>query len=121
MFKLLINGISENSEDGRTTEIKNPARNSELVGEIAYGGVEDAKKAIDAAYKALPSWSETPPRSRSGVLLRAADLVESSEKLIAETLTREQGKPLQESLGETRLTVSVLRYYAGLAPAISGR
>lgn len=121
MFKLLIDGVPVDSQDGKVEEIRNPARHSESVGEISYGGVEDAKRAVDAAYSALPKWSETPPRLRAGVLLKAADLVESSENLISETLTREQGKPLPESLGETRLSVSVLRYYAGLAPAISGR
>ena len=36
-------------------------------------------------------------------------------------LTREQGKTYPESLNEARLTASVFKYYAGLAPTISGR
>lgn len=85
------------------------------------GSVEDAKRAVDSAYFALKSWSETTPRARSHILLKAADLITQSESQIAETLTREQGKTYPESLNEVRLTASVFRYYAGLAPTISGR
>lgn len=121
MYKLLIDGEEVESEERKTVAIRNPARFTERVAEVSLGGIEDAKKAVDSAYSALHKWSETPSRTRALVLLKAADLVAASESQIAETLTREQGKPLSESLGEVRLSVAVLRYYAGLAPNIFGR
>ena len=121
IYKLLIGGEGIDSASGATAQIHNPARTSEVVGEIAQGSIEDAKKAIDAAYDTFRKWSETTPRARSQLLFKAADLLTQSEAEIAELLTREQGKTYPESLNEARLTASVFKYYAGLAPTISGR
>ena len=121
MYKLLIDGKPVDSEKGTTVQIKNPARYGETVAEVAMGSVEDARRAVDSAYTAFKNWSETTPRARAQILLKAADLIAQSEAAIAETLTHEQGKTYPESLNEVRLTSSVFRYYAGLAPTISGR
>lgn len=121
MYKLLIDGKPENSDKGEIAQIKNPASFGETVAEVAVGTAEDARRAVDSAYSAFRRWSETTPRERSLILLKAADLIAQSEAIIAETLTREQGKTYPESLNEVRLASSVFRYYAGLAPTISGR
>ena len=117
----MINGESVSSESGATVEIRNPARTQESVGEISQGSISDVKRAIDAAYSAYQKWGSTTPRARSTILFKASDLFAASEQRLAEVLTREQGKTLSESLNEVRLTAAVFRYYAGLAPAISGR
>ena len=121
LSELLIDGKRAPSNDGRTAKIYNPANTSEVVSEVSMGSVEDAKRAIDSSYDALSKWSEVTPRARSLVLFKAASLLENSENEIANTLTREQGKPFLEALNEIRLSASVLRYYGGLAPTISGR
>ena len=121
MYKLLIDGKPENSDKGEIAQIKNPANFGETVSEVVIGTAEDARRAVDSAYSAFGRWSETTPKERSLILLKAADLIAHSEANIAETLTREQGKTYPESLNEVRLTSSVFRYYAGLAPTVSGR
>jgi betaine-aldehyde dehydrogenase len=121
LSKLLIDGEAVESESAETSEIRNPANYNEVVDMVSVGSVEDAKRAVDAAYHALKKWSRETPQVRSRVLFKAADALESSETSIAETLTREQGKTLPESLNEVRLSVSMFRYYAGLAPTMSGR
>src|SRR5579872_5134065 len=121
LYRLIIDGEEVASASGATSEIHNPARTKEVVGNVSVGSIEDAKKAIDAAYDAYGKWSETTPRSRSQILFRAAELLSQSEAEIAGLLTQEQGKTYPESLNEVRLTASVFKYYAGLAPTISGR
>jgi acyl-CoA reductase-like NAD-dependent aldehyde dehydrogenase len=119
--KLLIDGKEIDSATGEVGHIKNPADVREIVADFSMGSIDDVKNAIDAAYTSFEKWSETTPRVRSQILFRAADLISQSEEQIAELLTREQGKTYPESLNEVRLTASVFRYYAGLAPTISGR
>ena len=121
MFKLLIDGQQVESLTKEVATIRNPAHLGSVVGEVSVGGIEDAKRAIDSAYEAIRLWSETTPRARGLLLLKVADALISQENQIAETLTKEQGKTLPESLNEVRLSASVFRYYAGLAPTISGR
>jgi len=119
--KLLIDGKETDSANGEVGHIRNPADIRETVADFSMGSIDDVKSAIDAAYISFNKWSETTPRARSQILFRAADLISQSEAQIAGLLTREQGKTYPESLNEVRLTVSVFRYYAGLAPTISGR
>ncbi len=78
LYKLLIDGREVDSASGAITQIHNPARTGELVGEIFQGSTEDAKKAIDAAYDAFRKWSETTPRARSQLLFKAAELLAQS-------------------------------------------
>jgi acyl-CoA reductase-like NAD-dependent aldehyde dehydrogenase len=121
MYELLIGGSKVGADSGKTLQVVNPADTKEKVGEVALGSVEDAKRAVDASFEALKKWGGTPPGERSRVLYHAAEMIGQKENEIAEALTREQGKPLAESLGEVRYASTVFRYYAGLAPAISGR
>lgn len=109
------------SVSGQSSAILNPADTRERVGDVALGTVEDAKRAVDSAWDAMKKWSEMPPRDRGRVLYKAADTIAQKEDEIAQVLTREQGKPLPEALGEIRYAQVVLRYYAGMAPMISGR
>ena len=121
MQKLLIDGEFIESEEGKVSEIRNPANFTQTVDQVFTGTKDDVKKAIDSASLAFRKWSETPARTRAQVLAKAADLLTSSETEIAELLTREQGKPLPEALNELRLSAVMLRYYAGLAPLIPER
>ncbi len=112
MYKLFINGENVDSASGATYQIRNPAT-SELVDTIAKGNVDDAKKAIDAAEDALEKWSDSAPTEAPGVLSKAAQLVRTNEQELATLLTKEQGKTLQESLGEIRFFAKTLEYYSG--------
>ena len=55
-------------------EVTNPADGS-LVGHIGWGTAEDAALAADAAASAFPDWAAMPPRQRSDILLKTADLI----------------------------------------------
>lgn len=118
---MLIAGELVDSEQKERAQIHNPANWNEIVGEVAVGTKEDAKRAVDVAHDALRKWSHVAPQVRAKILLKAAELLDLSGERIAELLTREQGKTLAESLNEVKLSVSVFRYYAGLASMISGR
>ena len=112
MYKLFINGENVDSASGATYQIRNPAT-SELVDTVAKGNVDDAKKAIDAAEDALEKWSDSAPTQAPGVLSKAAQLIRTDEQELATLLTKEQGKTLQESLGEIRFFAKTLEYYSG--------
>jgi betaine-aldehyde dehydrogenase len=99
----------------------NPAT-GEAVGFFDDADETSVRGAIAAASTAFyhTEWS-TSPRLRASILLKFASLIEDSRLDIAELLTAEHGKPLGQSLVEVDLSVSELRYYAGLARNIFGR
>lgn len=117
----LIGGQWSPSSSGATFAVKNPAQPSQNLGDFQLSAREDAKKAIDAAQAAFPSWRNTPGPQRGKILYRAAEIVESRLEEFARTLTAEEGKTLADSTGEVRRTIDLFRFYAGQGSRLDGR
>jgi acyl-CoA reductase-like NAD-dependent aldehyde dehydrogenase len=119
MAKMFIAGESVDSVAGQTTEVRNPA-NGEVVDTVPKGNAEDARRAIDAASAAFDAWAHTSAEERANMLFKSAELVEADRKPLSELLTREQGKPLQESATELEHFLHGLHFVAGLASKVRG-
>jgi len=80
------------SGSGATVEAVDPAR-GEPFAEIAWGDRKDARRAVDAADRALPGWLATPLWERADACIRIAEELEARSDEIADVLCRELGKP----------------------------
>jgi succinate-semialdehyde dehydrogenase/glutarate-semialdehyde dehydrogenase len=76
--------------------------------------------AIDAAARAFPAWKRRPGPERGRFLAQLAHRMLADERRLAERCTRENGKPLKESLAEVRYAASFLSWFAGEAERIYG-
>src|SRR5262249_49015293 len=94
--RMYIDGKWREADNRRTLGVINPAT-EEVIEEIAYGGREEARRALEAAHKAMPSWMKLTAWDRAKILKKTADLMRERCETIARTLTLEQGKPLAES------------------------
>lgn len=119
MAKMFIGGESADSVSSATYEVRNPAT-GEVVDTAPKGTAEDARRAINAAAEAFDLWSHTSAEERAKILFKSAELVESERANLAEMLTREQGKPLQEASTEIEHFLHGLEFYAGLASKVRG-
>jgi len=117
MAKFFVAGEYQDSESKQATEVRNPAT-GEVVDTVPKGTVNDVRRAIDAAAGALKKWSEMAPAKRGAILLAACRLVLEQEKELATLLTREQGKPIRESIMEIRRFVHTLDHYGGMAKSL---
>ncbi len=117
MAKLFIAGEFVDSESRQTTEVKNPAT-GEVIDTVPRGTVNDVRRAIDVAAGALKKWSQLAPSKRGSILLTAGRLILEQEKELATLLTKEQGKPLRESILEIRRFVHTLDHYGGMAKSL---
>src|SRR5216683_2134141 len=97
--RLFIDGQWVDAQDGRTLGVINPAT-EEVICEIAYGGRKDARRALEAAARAMPAWMKLTAWDRGKILKKTADLMRERLESIARTLTMEQGKPLAEAKAE---------------------
>ena len=109
--KLFIDGAWIEAVSGSRAEIRDPAT-GDLVGTSAIAARADVDRAVTAAAKALPAWAATHADDRARVLHRASDLIAQRAPVIADTLTREQGKPVPDSMKEIMFGVEVIRFYA---------
>jgi succinate-semialdehyde dehydrogenase/glutarate-semialdehyde dehydrogenase len=76
--------------------------------------------AVAAAGRAFPGWKRRPGPERGKLLAQLAARMLSAEKRLAELCTRENGKPLKESLAEVRYAASFLTWFAGEAERTYG-
>jgi acyl-CoA reductase-like NAD-dependent aldehyde dehydrogenase len=67
----------------------------ELIGTVPEGSREDVQRAIAAANEAWSGWSTLSAFERAAAMIRIAQIIEERRENLAETLTLDQGKPLQ--------------------------
>ncbi|MDI6525680.1 NAD-dependent succinate-semialdehyde dehydrogenase [Pseudomonas otitidis] len=106
-------------EDGPRYPVRNPADGT-LIAEVAKAGVVETDQAIAAAQRALPAWRGLTAKARSQPLRRWAELMLAHQRELAELLSREQGKPLAEAIGEVVYAASFLEWFAEEARRVYG-
>jgi len=95
---------------GREIEACDPTH-GKVIGHIAEGHGDVARRAVDAAASApIPD-----VLARAAALERAADLIEADRVHLLALLAREAGRTLPDALGEIREAADFCRYYAMLA------
>lgn len=101
------------------SDVINPAT-GEVVAQAADLGVDEMRRAIDAAYAAGPAWAAKTAKDRADILMRWHDLMMENQEDLAQILTAEMGKPIVESRGEIAYGASFIRWFAEEARRIYG-
>ena len=92
-------------------EVLNPA-NEEILSKVNDGGVLITKKAIKSSEIAFKSWSKLTAKSRSLYLENLNKLILDNKNELAELITLECGKPINESIGEVLYGASFIKWFA---------
>ena len=110
-----INGEFVAPSSGKYIDDINPAT-GEILGKIANSQSEDVQNAVDAASVALKSWSSLSMEQRIDWLNKIADALESNKELIAETESRDTGKPISLARRvDASRSISNFRFFAKFA------
>jgi len=114
-----INGEWLAADGSAVFDVLNPAT-GEIIAAVPDMGAAETNRAIDAASAALTGWRAITAKERSAVLRRWFDLINEHRDELAALITREQGKPLSEALGEIGYGASYIEWYAEEAKRIYG-
>jgi 1-pyrroline-5-carboxylate dehydrogenase len=109
-WPLVIGG--EKVHGPRTIASLNPARPSEVVGEVDEASPEQVSRALDAATEAFASWKRTSAEHRAQFLLRAAERIRETKDDWNALLVLEVGKPWIEADADTAEAIDFLEFYA---------
>jgi malonate-semialdehyde dehydrogenase (acetylating) / methylmalonate-semialdehyde dehydrogenase len=101
-------------------EITNPAT-GESLGRVPLSGARDVDAAVSAARSAFPKWRETPPVVRARHLFTLKNLLEQHFEELAATVTRENGKTLDESRGSVRRGIENVEHACGIPTLMMGK
>jgi acyl-CoA reductase-like NAD-dependent aldehyde dehydrogenase len=113
--KLLLDG--EWIETGEWHEVRSPY-SGETVARVPEAGAEHARRAVDAAAKAMEN--PLPAHQRAEILDRVATLLRERQDDVAQTICAEAAKPLKAARVEAERAVSTFTMAAVEARRLAG-
>lgn len=100
--------------------VYNPAT-GEAIESIPQQTAEDVEKAIERSHQAFQSWSKTSAGERASLLRKWYELIVENKEELAELITKENGKPYEEAVGEVLYGAGYIEWFAEEAKRIYGR
>src|SRR5438128_2524277 len=104
-------------ETGDSFDVRSPYSGA-VVATVARAGADDARRAVDAAERAMRD--PLPPWRRADILERVSQLLRERAEELAQTICAEAGKPLKAARVEAARAVSTYALAAGEARRLTG-
>lgn len=108
-----INGAHVAGKAGRSADVFNPAT-GEISAKVALADAADLETAIASAAAAQPGWAATNPQRRARVFFRFVDLINTHMDELAELLSAEHGKTIEDSKGDIVRGMEVAEFVCGI-------
>jgi betaine-aldehyde dehydrogenase len=117
----LIDGRRVAGSSGTTLDVSDPST-GEVISRVGLAAGADVDAAVAAARRAFPGWAAAPPAERSAALHRLAGLLDARAETLAETETRQTGKPIRLSTGfDVPGTVDNAAFFSGAVRHLEGQ
>lgn len=117
--QLFIDGQWVDSLSGETFDDLNPYT-GDVCARVAKGTVQDADRAMAAAYAARAAWAATQPLERAQILQKAARILDAERQAFADVLTHEGGGTVGKVMFEISQTIDLLDTAAADSKRILG-
>src|SRR5216110_1226170 len=111
-FKNFIGGEWVDAASGETFESTSPAT-GETIGVFPKSGAEDVDRAVEAATAAYEEWRLVPAPKRGELLYGFGRLLIDEKEELAQLMTREMGKVIEEARGDVQEAIDISFYMAG--------
>lgn len=107
------------SDSGSTFDVTNPST-GEVLATLPDMNRAEARRAIEAAYRAQKAWARKTGKERAAVLRKLFDLIVQNADDLATILTLEMGKPFLEARGEILYGASYVEWFGEEAKRLYG-
>ncbi|PZX05766.1 aldehyde dehydrogenase (NAD+) [Psychrobacillus insolitus] len=107
-----INGKWQDIGEEKYTSVLNPATGEKLA-EVRMSSKIDVDIAVEAAVKAQKKWTLVPAPKRAEYLYEIGRLMKEKKGHLAQVLTKEMGKVIEEGRGEVQEGIDMAYYMAG--------
>ncbi|MFT6704022.1 MAG: malonate-semialdehyde dehydrogenase (acetylating)/methylmalonate-semialdehyde dehydrogenase, partial [Gammaproteobacteria bacterium] len=114
-----IDGAFVEGTSGRFGDIYNPAK-GEVSKRVQLASKSEVEGAIASAHAAFPAWSNTPPGRRAQVMFRFRELLIANMDELAELLSNEHGKTLDDAKGSVTRGLEVVEFACGISQVLKG-
>jgi malonate-semialdehyde dehydrogenase (acetylating)/methylmalonate-semialdehyde dehydrogenase len=103
----------------RYTNVYNPST-GEVIAQTPMCGPEQVDAAVAVARTAFEDWSSRPVPQRAELMFRYRTLLNAHFEELAQLVTRENGKTLDEARGDVRRGIEVVDFACGIAQLLKG-
>lgn len=100
-------------------DIKNPST-GEVIDSVYSGGASETTEAINAASNAFKEWAQMTALERTSYIYKAINKMEEKRELLAQTITKENGKTIESARYEVDSTVAFFKWFAEEARRVYG-
>jgi acyl-CoA reductase-like NAD-dependent aldehyde dehydrogenase len=111
-YKYFVGGEWRSAEGNKLFDVYQPYDRA-LYARVAAGGRSEAKRAVEAAAKAFPAWSQTAPAERAKLFFKAVEIVRRRRAEIAKTLALETGSTISFATFQQDLVAATIEQAAG--------
>lgn len=118
-YPLIIDGNEVWTDDYLTSV--DPSNTDHVVGKVARGSEEHARKALDVAWDAFEEWKTLDGTERARYLWKAAEIMEERRHELSATMVAEISKNWVEADADTAEAIDFLRFYGHEADRLSQR
>ena len=110
--KLVFNSTKEQS-------VYDPSTGEEI-SKVVLSDRNDFKKVIESSKKSQIEWANTTPLKRSRIISKYKTLIENNIQDLAELVSREHGKTLEDAKGSVTRGLEVVEFACGIPHLLKG-
>jgi len=114
-----IGGRWVGSSASATVDVFNPAHGT-VIARTPLSSAREVDDAVQAALRAFPEWSETPPAVRARAMFAFKAQLEAHLEELARIVTTEHGKTLDEARGSVRRGIECVEVACGAPSLLMG-
>jgi len=108
-----IGGKRVSGSSGRSANVYNPAT-GEVQATVSLASEAELRAAVENAKSAQPAWAATNPQRRARVFMKFVELLHANMQELAELLSREHGKTVEDSKGDIIRGLEVCEFVIGI-------
>ncbi|MEE9532930.1 MAG: CoA-acylating methylmalonate-semialdehyde dehydrogenase, partial [Acidimicrobiia bacterium] len=114
-----IDGSLAAGTSSRVGPVFNPAT-GEQTGQVALANTDDVDAAVRSAKEAFESWRYSSLTKRQNIMFAFREIMSDRRQEMAETLTSEHGKTVDDALGEVQRGIEVVEFACNIAHQLKG-
>ncbi|MDR6866818.1 malonate-semialdehyde dehydrogenase (acetylating)/methylmalonate-semialdehyde dehydrogenase [Microbacterium resistens] len=114
-----VGGSRQDGASGRFSDVFDPSTGT-VQARVALADASEVRAAIANAEAAQPGWAATNPQKRARVFMRFLELLRDELDPLAELLSREHGKTVDDAKGDIQRGVEVIEFCVGAPHLLKG-
>ena len=112
-------GAKLNCNSDTFLPVYNPAT-GEQISQVVNSNIDDFNNCLSSSYSNLKEWQNTTPLKRSRILSNYKNLIEKNINELAQIVSTEHGKTLDDAIGSVTRGLEVVEFACGIPHLLKG-